>query len=350
VADDPRQPFGRTRALAVAGALCLAVGCLPGAGAVTRLHDGMPVQGPQIEPEAYSDYAEGALLEAHGDDTGALAAYRLALETDPDSPELRTRVAAITCKSPSADVHATFDELLRDAPTYPPAWVELSRCHARKHDAKAALEAALHAATLAPLSESATVRVVEALEQSGDSARAHRWREAWRARFDTYPVALDAAAPSPAQPSETAPLRRTVDDAIATGDFDEARKRAVALRLSTGELALRAAELGHPEAALAEAERGLAANPSDSAAWIAAIVAADLSGDDAALTRWLGRVPETTDDLAPAALEQLARVIERRAGERPAEIFFTAARTKGAAPAPSSPPASPETPASPDAP
>ena len=76
----------------------LLAGCGLGAGTVTRVSNGVAVEGRYVPPEAYAAYAKGAFLEARGDDAAALAQYRLALDHDPDAPEILARLGAVQCR------------------------------------------------------------------------------------------------------------------------------------------------------------------------------------------------------------------------------------------------------------
>jgi len=85
--------------------------------------------------------------------------------------------------------------------------------------------------------------------------------------------------------------------------------------VSSGFLALRAAALGQSEFARDQAALVLGADPADTDARVAAVVAADLARDDAALARALTGVPDDLAPLSPLAALTLSEVLRHRVGD-----------------------------------
>jgi tetratricopeptide (TPR) repeat protein len=297
--------------------------CTPSSRAITRIYDGVEVRGPRIPPEAYAAFTEGAVLEAAGDLSGSRAAYERALAEHDASPELWTRFASVSCRLGNDSVDAAFAPALRVDPNHGPAWTEMARCHLAREQVPAALRPALRGATLAPEDEEATRTVVQALERRGETARAARWATAWRLAHPGHVV------PLPEDPPEVWLVR--VDEALREGDLERARQHAARARVSAGELALRAAVRGRTAAAVDQAELVLRADPSSADAWVARLVAADLSGDEAALRAALVAL-DAPEPLSPAAIAALTDLLHRRAGHAAAEAFRSALGSPAAAP------------------
>ena len=83
-------------------------GCAVRDISVTRVVDGREVSSRFVSVEAYRAYVRGAYLEARGDLIGARAAYQLALEQDPDSVHIWTRIGALLCHSSEARAQEAF--------------------------------------------------------------------------------------------------------------------------------------------------------------------------------------------------------------------------------------------------
>src|SRR5262249_45382032 len=116
-----------------------------------------------------------------------------------------------------------------------------------------------------------------------------------------------------------------VDAALRQDDLAAARKRALALHLPSGELAVRAAALGRTNAAREQAELALGADRADASARIALAVAADLTGDREAVRRAIAALPAPRDALAPpSVLARLlfAELIDRHVGRDAARVWL----------------------------
>jgi tetratricopeptide (TPR) repeat protein len=326
----------------LAAALCvlapgLTLACLA-RGPVTRVADGETMEGRAIEPEAYAAYLRASALEARGDAPGAVAELERALDEDPESPEIVTRIARLLCAhggaSPEAGEEAldSFDDALALDPTYAPAWLGLAECRERRGNRSGALEAAELAAYYDPSSSAATRTVARLLFALGRPDDAFTWLEALVALFpksrEAEQALLDAAvarndrAREARARSALAALgtadRKARDtalgDAIRRGDLGAARSLAVALSIRPSTLALLALDRAAPRVALEQARLVLAADPSDSDAWIAALAAADELGDDVAFSEALRALD--ADPLPPSerALEIFARLVQRHGG------------------------------------
>ena len=351
-----------------AGALILAAlaavaGCAePG---VVRVLDGREVEGRFIDERAYALYAVASEAEARGDRALALRAYEAAAEEDPESPEIWTRVGAVRC-SPDADgrvargpAEEAFDRAQSRDEEYEPLWRERARCALAAGHAEEARVAAARAEALDPNRDETVVLHAQALEKSGrpDAARRalvaltlrhERSVPAWRALADLARRTGDADLaesasrtlarltrgttpdPRPAPPGALA----EVDAALLRGDLAAARRRGTVARLPAAELALRAAALGRVEAARAQAELVLGADPGDAAARIALAVAADLAADEATVVRVLRELPSARDAslvaASPLARLLYAELLQRRVGAEAARAFLGGARPEPA--------------------
>ncbi len=329
----------------------LLAGCIFGPAPVTRVVGGHESIGRYISPEAYASFAEGAYLEAQGQPGQAARAYRQALAEDPDSAAIWTRLGALACARSAADAHNAFARARSIDASYAPLWREQGRCDLSHQSLDAALVEAKKAFELDPDDEQTTLLLAELFKRRGQQDVALMWLDAlvaraptslagWRALLATAHDAgnreqeLAAARTlielAPAQAAglerrypELAP-RASVDRALLSGDIDAARRGALAARLTVGDLAVRAAELGLASTATQLADEVLSADPGDANAWVARLVAADLSGDqagfDSALTK-LGKSPATP---RPAAARLLGALLQRRSGKAAAESWLAA--------------------------
>jgi hypothetical protein len=186
-----------------------------------------------------------------------------------------------------------------------------------------------------------------ALERQGRADDAKRWLTGLVARVPESREAQDAALGFATRTgnaalressrralellgSVTPAARADVDAALLRGELDRARSMAATLRLSSGALALRAAALGNVRFARAESDLVLAADPSDSDARVASIVAADLAHDAPALARALTDLPGASTPVSPLGALLLSEVLRRRIGDgaaRAMRAFAGAAET-----------------------
>jgi tetratricopeptide (TPR) repeat protein len=297
---------------------------------VTRVYAGKTVEERFIAPEAYAHYTEGQLHEAGGDDASAEQEYLASLDIDPESADTWTRLGAVRCRLGTAfsDAFAEAESLDRE---YAPLWRERAICELRRGDAKRALDWSKRAVALDPDDSRASLAVTAALDKLGQRAEAARWRGALLLRDPgaerVEKAALELAkrgrskAPKPARRS-TRPTKHDVDNALLHEPLERVREVALASGVRVSELAMRAAALGLTSTADTEARRVLAADPDDTDAWIAALIAADLAGDEArfqSTSALLGPEP-----LAPGPLARrlFAELLARRVSPEAAKSFL----------------------------
>ncbi len=162
------------RVLAVA---CLLVTTACGAGSlVERAYDGHVVQGRSIDADAYAFFLGGAIAEASGNQSGALADYERVARLDSRSPEAWTRVGAVRCALRPADPRAdeAFARALAIDPRYAGAWAAKARCASARNDPAAALDAARRAVELDPSADGANAL----LGHAGPAVHDERTRDA----------------------------------------------------------------------------------------------------------------------------------------------------------------------------
>lgn len=320
-----------------------------GSPPVVRVVQGRELVGRYVSPEAYASYAEGAYLEQQGKLPEAERAYRRALSEDPDSAAIWTRVGALRCRAREKDAGAAFDRARAIDADYAPLWREKGRCDLSHRRFSAALSAAKKAFGLDPDDEQTTLLMAELFARRGHREDALRWLDAlvarnpeslagWQALLSTAKVAGDrpeelraARALSRRAPAERADLERrypeiaplaSADRALLSGRLDDARRHALAAHMPLGELAVRAAELGLPGPAARLADEVLGADPDDTNAWIARLVAADLSGDQTAFNSALARLGQSPATPRRAAAKLLGELLARRSGEAAARSWL----------------------------
>ncbi|HEX6767574.1 MAG TPA: tetratricopeptide repeat protein, partial [Polyangiaceae bacterium] len=268
---------------------------------MARVADGEELEGRPIAPEAYAAYLQASVLEARGDTRGAMAELERALDEDPSSPEIVTRIAELWCKpGASADAadeaRGSFDDALDLDPTYAPAWLGLAECLEQSHELGPALHAAEQAATFDPASPRATRTVARLLFALGRPAEAFTWldalvtlspgsREAGEALLEQAVIHRDRARERRARTllveagsADRPSLELELDQALRSGDIARMRELATSLSIRPDALSLRALDVS-PKVALEQAELVLAADPSAADAWIAALCATDELGD-----------------------------------------------------------------------
>lgn len=324
-------------------ALVLAGGaCAPKDGAVIRLVEGRYVPGRYVTVRAYEAYARGAHLEARGDLDAAIAAYGVAADEDPGSPEIWSRVGALRCRRGQGDPEPAFARAERADPDYAPLWYERARCAAGRGESERAVGFARRAFRLDPDRADATWLLARLLEERGDAPDALRLLEAeatrspddrttWQAlgdlaaRLGRPGAAARAAAALQRGERGLRPDRRDVDAALISGDLDAARRHALRARLPASDVAVRAAALGAGALARAQATLVLGADPDDTDARIALVAGADAEGDREAFRSALqGAADEPTRPGELAAL-LFAEVLLRHAGAKTSRAFLAGA-------------------------
>jgi Tfp pilus assembly protein PilF len=318
---------------------------------VTRIADGETLEERSIAPEAYAAYLRASVLEERGDARGAMTELERALDEDPDSAEIVTRIARLLCAygGPSRDAAeealGSFDDALALDPTYAPAWLGLAECRERRRELPGALDAARQAAEYDPSNPRATRAVARLLFALGRPVEAWTWleafaalspdsREAWLALLDEATRRHDAPRERRARHALAArgmlderSRELALDEALGAGDLPRARVLATSLSVGPSALALRALDASAPELALAQAELVLAADPSDSDAWIAALAAADELGNEARFAETVRLLDPEPLAPSPAAVAVLEKLVERRLGREAASAFAEARRS-----------------------
>ncbi len=338
------------RAFVALAAACLSASCNLG-GSVVRLVDGQEVRGRVIGTDAYANYTRGMLLELAESYSEAERAYQRAVDDDPDSPELWTRLGLVRCRlknrTGAGSAFARADGL---DPEYGPLAIAQSECARFEGDPERALKHARHAVARDPNNPHATATIIVSLQASGKAREALSWAisdalqhasptawkrvatlakragdPAWALHATTRARALETAIARSGGAVESceAATRADLDHAITSGKLGLARDLANRCRLGPGALASRAAALGAAKLAQAQALHVLAADPTDGDAYVALWVAADLRGEV-----FPGTPPATpTAPLSPLSSRLMTEMLRRRAGDDAARAWIRAAPT-----------------------
>jgi tetratricopeptide (TPR) repeat protein len=346
--------------------LSLGLPACGGESAVARVVDGHDIDGHFITPDAYAEFLDGALLEDNGDLRGAEAAYRRALDEDGGAAEVWARLGRVRCASNPRGSDEAFRQARFRGPSLGAVWRADAECALDRGDVPRARDAAGRAAAVDPGNAQASLLVVRALVRARELELAERWLRAARllypesaglpaslaavmnidvARAGSPPAPIPAAVTppqpgAPAVPAQTAagtnvvpstspghdaPERRdamaALDAALMAGDAVAARNAAMRAHLDNAWLALRAVELGQPALAKEAAETTLAAEPGNVDARIAALAAADLGRDEAALRRYATKLPDAREPPSAFALRVMTALLARRAGTDAAHAF-----------------------------
>jgi len=297
----------RTPALLACLSWLLCVGCAESAGGITRMADGVRYEGRFVNPEAYAAYLLGVEREAHGEYKDALSAYLEAHAEDPDSPEIWARIGAVQCASSTPErglkaAQVAFERGLKSDPDYFGNYLERARCAERARFFNVALSDATAAVARRPDDESANLTVARLLQALGRRSEARAWLEgmqSYRAPSAAVARAIEATR-GPATGSAAA-----APSATPGASSSSARSAAFADLQS-----------GRAERARKQAELELDADPTNSDAWIAALVACDALRDSQCFEDALNRL--RTPSLAPSqeALGYLRELLGRRTGSK----------------------------------
>jgi tetratricopeptide (TPR) repeat protein len=282
---------------------------------VTRVVDGQTLEGRSITAKAYAAYAKAELHALRGERRRALELYAQAIDQDPSSPELIARYGEVLCEEVAGpEALGRFERALELDPEYAPAFLGRARCLSRLGRTAEALPAAERAAALDPMSIDTTREVARVLFALRRREEAFRWLEA-RLLLDPGSRAAHALLLEAAE--------REHDPARA-----ERSRRALApapqVRPPT-ERPLALASIA-PTRALVLSERRLAADPDDTDAWTAGLVAADLVGDEERFRKILAELGEMPLPITTRALELLTELVARRCGREAADALVLAAR------------------------
>jgi len=309
-----------------------------------------------ISPVAYQAYARGAVAEAEGRLGEAEVEYERAADSDLDGPEPAVALGRVLCQEKRVEeARAAFDRA--DAADSDSSLLarERARCALANGEVPEALEQSalamrldpaddetlvLRADALAranqpreavlllvarvlegPSPEALRLRLLSVAEASNDVAAARIARAA-APRVPVHTPAQNADTPVPtarkdvpvADAKDRKPTLAELDEAITSDDRRAAKHLALRVGLSTSDLALRAALLGRTALAKELAKLVADADPSDTSAWIALALAADLTGDAAAFEDAVRRAPAHPTRLTSLAELALVELLARRAG------------------------------------
>jgi tetratricopeptide (TPR) repeat protein len=300
-------PRALQRRLAQAGSLGLlavCAACTEGSGGVTRMVDGVRYEGRFVNPEAYAAYTAGIEQETRSDYGKALTWYLEARAEDPESPEIWARIGSVQCygteaaRGPAAAARA-FDQGVLLDPSYYGNYFERARCEERAQNFDAGLKDATAAVDRRPGDEPANLLVARLLQAQGRTVEARLWLEAFGSYREASPAmnrALEAArAPALATPSAR--------DAIP----HSGPARSVAFA------ELRAGQI---EIAREHAQIELGADPTNSDAWIASLVACDALRDAQCFETTLESLKSPSLAPSETALAFLGELLSRRAGAK----------------------------------
>jgi len=282
--------------------LALCAGCAVGSSGVTRMANGVRYEGRFVNPEAYAAYLLGVEREARGKFAEALAAYLEAHAEDPDSPEIWARIGAVRCSSSEpkagpAAARASFERGLKTDPAYYGNYFERARCAERAGDFSSALGDATASVARRPDDEPANLLVARVLRSLGRAAEARAWLEAYRSYYAAT-VATDRALQSARDPASAQAAAKTdgaSPSSARSGAFAELRS-------------------GRTERARQQAQTELEADPSNSDAWIATLVACDALHDDQCFEAAMARLQTPSLSPSSTALGYLRELLARRAG------------------------------------
>ena len=279
----------------------MTLACAEGSNGVTRMSGGVRYEGRFVNPEAYAAYLLGVEREAHADYTAALSSYLEAHAEDPDSPEIWARIGAVRCFSSEpaqgpAAARVAFERGLKNDPAYFGNYFERARCSERAHDLAGALADATAAVVRRPADEPANLLVARLMSALGHPAEARAWLEAFQS-YQASSAALSHALDS-ARGVRSAPGAAPGAASLArSGAFDELR-------------------FGRVERARVQAQTELAADPTNSDAWIATLVACDALHDEPCFESALGELRAPNAAPSSTALSFLQELLARRAGTR----------------------------------
>lgn len=316
-----------------------AVGCAEYSH-TTRIVDGREVAGRPISAEAYAAYLEGAALEARGEPARAVASYLVALDADPESPEIHTALGRALCANDPQEAEETFEAALELDPHYEPAHRERARCALAEGSPAHALVHAERALLAGPYEYGATEVLLDALVALGRTARARRVLWGFLSLHPDHPLARRRLLELDAESQSQVPTPdRALLEALREGDDERAVRLALEQRLGRVELARIALEHARPDLALIQSGLVLRADPSNSDARIIALLAAFVLEDGRTYRASLrdGWHAHALPSERGGAI--LAELLTARAGESAASAFLAGlARVRAAAELPTESP------------
>lgn len=299
---------------------CLtSIGCAEGSSGVTRMADGVRYEGRFVNPEAYAAYLIGVEREALGEYKNALSSYLEAHAEDPDSPEVWARIGAVQCAASTPEhgpkaAQIAFEHGLQNDPDYFGNYLERARCAERAHDFEVALSDATAAVARRPDDESANLMVARLLQALGRRAEARAWLEGlqtYRMPSAAAARALEATRSAAGLTAAPAPNATSASTSVSTSASSFASTSSTARSAAFAEL-----QSGRAERARKQAQLELDADPTNSDAWIAALVACDALRDAQCFESALASL--RTPSLAPSreALGYLRELLDRRTGSK----------------------------------
>ncbi len=306
----PRRHSRWATRLACCAVLGVCSACTEGSNGVTRMANGVRYEGRFITPEAYADYTIGIEHETRGEYEKALIWYLQARSEDPESPEIWARIGAAQCSGVAAQAGPgraarAFENGIRLDSDYYGNYFERARCEERARDFSRGLRDATVAVARRPGDEPANLLVARLLQALGRNADARLWLEAFDSFREASP-AMKRALEAARKPSAANASSRAADRAVAP--LNTAGQAAVR---SAAFAELRAGEL---TSAKKQAEAELGADPTNSDAWVAALVACDALRDSTCFDGALTALRAPSLPLSETALVFLSDLLARRTG------------------------------------
>jgi tetratricopeptide (TPR) repeat protein len=316
-------------------------GCA-GGERVTRVAGGFRDEGRFIDTQSYSAFTSGAVAEASGRFADARLLYEQALDADESSPEILTRIGAVSCqlavRGAKAELRAAeraFDEALDLDDTFAPTYYERAVCARARGQRGEALKDALRAVRFDASPVPYTRLVADLLFETRRPREAWAWLDALTVRYPDSAEVWSAYRRAAERERDSVRLRRAVtnqtrlgspetrpeaadteaiDALLLLGDLPAARVAAHARHWRSSELALRAVEIGALEVAYEQAMLVLGADPGDADAWIAALASAEEQRRPDRFEAALVALDAHPLPPTARAIELLEALLSRRAG------------------------------------
>lgn len=291
----------------------------------TRVVEGRTLEGRALPPAAYSAYTAAAYLESRGELEQAALSYETAIDHDPESAELWTRLGSVRCRS-TGDAQEAFEEAMSVDETYAPAYREASQCLVLQGQYAQALPVAKQAIQLDPGDAKTSLLVVEILHKLKRHGEARQWLMALSL---LQPAGASVAIDSPALSDEQR-KRQELTLALLGNELPRSRALAQELSMASDSLAIYALQVGALSAALAQAELVHRADPQNSNARIALLVAGLLLADDAAIATALASPGERSKFPSTASAQLLAQTLDAVVNSEASALFLAAHSERGA--------------------
>lgn len=275
---------------------------------------GQLVDGRRISPEAYAQFARASYAE-HTHRLGeAEKGYWKALQLDPKSPALWSRLGAIRCALNQDNGSSEFEQAHQLAPLFAPAALRHSSCLELRGEWEKATSLAEHAVQLAPDSETANKSWARLLRHGGKTEKSALVALAFSLRHPEI-------RPSPTAGEE----RHSMFSPNFAGETKPIGSRARRMAPSAIAPALTALNQGDPELARERITPLLRASPADPNCLIVALLVAERLQD----LKWLSKLLRSSKASSSPSREtaqQLAKLLHRRLGTRASREWFQAYR------------------------